>query len=302
MVSKKLLIIISSLLLSTSAFALTFTLPNSGNDMVGKVQWTQSLPGDTFSSLGRRYDIGYFQLVEANPSVKPTLPHPGTVVVVPGRFILPDAPRTGIVVNLDELRVYYYPAGKNEVVTYPVGIGREGWNTPLGNTTVIAKVTNPTWVVPADIKADRAKQGVILPDKVLPGPDNPLGGYALYLGFPGYRMHGTNDPTGIGRRSSSGCIRMWPEDIEELFAHVPKGEHILVVSQAYKVGWDDGKLYLESHVPLEEQIKPTGEDLTPMVNEINQAIAGKNATVDWKLANKIALQHNGIPQEIGHLN
>ncbi len=300
---RNILFLVGALFFSSSAFAMTFKLPAPGNDMVGKVRWTQSLPDDDFSTLGRRYDIGYFELVEANPTTNPKLPHPGTLVVVPTEFLLPNTPHVGIVVNLAELRVYYYRTNKDKVVTYPVGIGREGWDTPLGKTTIVAKVKNPTWVVPADIKADRAKDGVILPNSIGPGPDNPLGAYAFYLGFPGaYRMHGTNDPSGIGRRSSAGCIRMWPEDVEELFSHVKKGTPILVIDDPYKVGWENGKLYLESHVPLQEQIGKDGESLSPMVAEVRQAIAGKNATVDWKKADAVALAHSGIPEVIGQLN
>jgi len=282
---------------------MTYTLPANGDDVVGKVQWTQSLPGDDFIKLGRRYDIGYFELVESNPGVDPSLPHPGTIVVVPTRFIIPHVPRVGIVVNVAELRIYYFPPGTNKVVTFPIGIGREGWNTPIGVTTVTQKVVNPTWVVPADIREWRFKNGgVTLPASVAPGPNDPLGGYALYLGFPEYRIHGTNDPTGIGRRSSSGCMRMWPEDIEELFAlstvHMP----VRIIDDPYKAGWLNNKLYLESHTPLEEQQQIYSSDLTPMVLDIQSMTTTRSATVDWDQAKRVAQQQNGIPQVVGTAN
>lgn len=290
--------VLTSLFICSHSQAAVYQIPSAGNDIVGQLQWTQSKPGDNFSSLGRRYDVGYYELIEANPGVDPNLPDPGTIVVIPSRYILPQ-PRTGVVINLAELRLFYYPPHQHVVVTYPVGIGREGWSTPEGPTTVIQKVANPTWYVPADIKADRAKNGITLPNVVPPGPDDPLGAYALYLGFPGYRIHGTNDPTGVGRRSSSGCIRMWPEDVESLFEAVPKGTKVTVVNDSFKAGWQNNKLYLESHVPLQEQQANIADDAKPMVPAVMAATLHQPATVDWTKAQQIAKVQNGIPQQIG---
>lgn len=290
------------LLWSAKGFSLTFQLPTNGDNVVGKVQWTQSLPGDDFITVGRRYDIGYYELVEANPGVDPNLPHPGTLLVIPSRFVIPNVPHKGIVVSLAELRIYYFPAGTNEVKTYPVGIGREGWNTPIGVTTVTQKVVNPTWVVPPDIMAWRLEKengGVQLPKSVPPGPNNPLGGYALYLGFPEYHIHGTNDPTGIGRRSSSGCIRMWPEDIEELFSKTPKGTTVRVINDPFKAGWLDNRVYLESHTPLEEQQHMYQTDAAPMRYDVQDVVANRPAEINWSTAKWIAKQQNGVPQIIG---
>lgn len=284
---------------SHASYSAVYPLPAPGNSVVGKLQWTQSKPGDNFSILGRRYDVGYYELVEANPGVDPDLPNPGTIVVIPTRYVLPNAPRNGLVINLAELRLYYYPSNKNIVITYPVGIGREGWSTPEGGTTVIGKVVNPTWVVPPDIMADRAAHGIKLPPKVTPGPDDPLGGYALYLGFPGYRIHGTNDPSGIGRRSSSGCIRMLPEDVETLFDFVKTGTRVHVVNDAFKAGWDNGKLYLESHVPLQEQQVKLTDNSALVTEVIAQATAKRRADINWTMANKIAHGLSGMPIPIG---
>jgi L,D-transpeptidase ErfK/SrfK len=299
MLFTKITLIILSLSLSVKSYSQTFTLPSNGDDIVGKVQWTQSLPGDNFSILGRRYDVGYYQLVEANPGVDPSLPHPGTVIVVPTQYIIPHVPHVGVVLNLAELRVYYFPSGTNKVVTYPVGVGREGWDTPLGVTTIVAKVVNPTWVPTENIRKWRASQGVNLPPKILPGPDNPLGGYALHLGFPDIRMHGTNDPSGIGRRSSSGCIRMWPEDIEEVFSFVKTGTTVRVINDPYKAGWLKNKVYLESHTPLEEQQDIYEKDLSPMTFDIQAIIANRPANIDWDKAKSIAENQNGIAQIVG---
>lgn len=296
---KRLFLILVLVFFAPFSLALTYLIPQNGNAVIGKVQWMQALPGDNFSKIGRRYDIGYYELVEANPGINPESPKVGTVIVIPSQFILPDVPHVGVVVNLAELRVYYFPPHTNKVVTYPVGIGREGWDTPVGLTTITAKVTNPTWVVPDSIRKWRESLGGKLPVSIPPGPDNPLGAYALYLGFPGYRMHGTNEPSGVGRRSSSGCIRMWPEDIEELFSLVKVGMPLRVINMPYKAGWSKDKLYLESHTPLEEQQKEYDGKITPIVNQVLAITKQKPADIDWLDAKRISEQQNGIPQKIG---
>jgi len=295
---KKRILLSVLMILSVNAYAATFALPSNGDAVVGKTQWTQSRAGDNFSKLGRRYDVGYFELVEANPGIDPSLPKTNTLVVIPSKFIIPNVPRKGVVLNLAELRVYYFPSGENKVMTFPVGVGREGWDTPLGVTTITAKVVNPTWIPTENIRKWHLETlGNTLPAKVLPGPDNPMGGYALHLGFPTIRMHGTNDPTGIGRRSSSGCIRIWPEDVEELFSHVKVGTPVRVMNDPNKAGWLNNRLYLESHVPLEE--KGGYNDLAPMRYDIHAVTAGRSVNIDWNAAERIARQQNGIAQVVG---
>lgn len=284
----------------SSASALTFSLPGGGDNVVGRMQWTQAMAGDTFSSIGRRYDVGYYQLVEANPGVDPSNPSPGTVIVVPTRFVLPAVPRTGIVVNLAELRIYYYPPNSGKVVTYPIGIGRQGWDTPVGVMHIIEKTVNPTWNVPASIRADRAKDGVELPKSVPPGPDNPLGGYRMRLSQPTYLIHGTNDYRGVGRRSSSGCMRLYNEDVEELFSHVKKGAPVNIINSAYKAGWLGGALYLEAHVPLQEQQKGSAVDVDAMHKVVAAATSLHAGALNWDKADRIATIQNGVPQVIGH--
>lgn len=298
---KKMILFFLSAILSTKIYALTFTLPSNGDDVVGKAQWTHVRSGDNFSSLGRRYDVGYFALVEANPGIDPDHPIPGTIVVVPTRFIIPHVPRVGIVLNIAELRVYYFPKGANKVMTFPVGVGRQGWDTPLGVTRITAKIVNPTWIPPEDIrKWHQATFGNVLPKKVLPGPDNPLGGYELQLGagFPEVRLHGTNDAGTIGRRCSSGCIHLWAEDVEELFSRVKVGTPVRVMNDPYKAGWLDNKVYLESHVPLEEN-SVYNNDLAPMRYDVQAITASRSADIDWDTANDVAEQQNGIPQVVG---
>lgn len=283
---------------SSTAAALVFPLPPKGVDVVGQLQTIMTDDTDDFHSISQDYNVGYYELVEANPGLNPDAIPKDTSVVIPSRFILPDAPREGIIVNLAELRLYYFPPGKNEVWTYPIGIGREGWLTPVCLTKVVSKKEKPTWIVPKSIHDDRAKQGVELPEKVSPGPDNPLGDYALRLGMltsGAYLIHGTNDPSGVGRRSSSGCVRMFPEDIETLFKSVAVGTPVRILNNAYKIGWYYKNLYLEAHLPLQEQQAEFKRDLTPIVQSILTATEQNKDAVDWDKVQEIITDESGIP-------
>lgn len=280
---------------ANTAIALTFVLPPKGDDIVGHVQWTQALPGDTFNKIGRRYDMGYFELVEANPMIDPEHPQPGSIIVIPSRFILPPK-RQGLVINLAELRIYYYPPHRHVVMTFPVGIGREGWDTPLGASWIAEKMRNPIWTVPESIRKDRAKDGVYLPMKVPPGPDNPLGGYAMRLKQATYLIHGTNDSQGVGRRSSAGCIRLFPEDIESLFVEVRRKEKVTIIDLPYKFGWEKHRLFLEAHVPLQRRSLPNRLTMEKFI----QANHTKAAKIQWQSVERISLRENGIPQVIGY--
>lgn len=236
--------------LETSRFVL-------GKDsVVGEIQIIRARHEDTFVDIARAYDLGFDELVDANPDVDPWLPGEGTRIVLPTQFVLPDAPRTGIVLNIGAKRLFYFPKAAPgeaaQVITHPVGIGREGWATPTGATKVISKTKDPTWVVPASIRREHAAAGNPLPARVPPGPDNPLGRYALRLDLPSYLIHGTNRPAGIGMRVSHGCIQLFPEDIESLFAEVPVGTPVLIVNQPRLLGWRGDNLYLEAHPPLED--------------------------------------------------
>lgn len=168
---------------------------------------------DTLPDIARHFGLGYNEITIANPNIRPWTPKAGARAQLPLRFILPDAPRKGIVLNLANMRMFYYPPKQPDAVfTYPIGIGREGWNTPLGQTTIVAKTVNPAWIVPESIRREHAAKGDPLPKVVPPGPDNPLGKYALLLGFTSYLMHGTNKPYGVGMQVSHGCVRLYPED------------------------------------------------------------------------------------------
>ncbi len=285
--------------LPTQSHASTYKLPANGGDVVGGVHYTTLKGGQTFSDIAQRNHIGYYELLEANPQVNPMQPIAGTKILVPTRFVLPKAPRKGIVINLAELRLYYYPPNSNTVQTYPIGIGRQGWETPTGTLKIIQRKKDPAWRVPASVWADAAENGIVLPKVVPPGPDNPLGQYALRLSRPNYLIHGTNKPNGVGRRVSAGCIRMYPEDIKRMYSQVSINTPVTIVNQPFKTGWLNGKLYLEAHRPLFEQ-RAQGSDAmsNKMVHAVDTAASKHGVDVSWAKAKRVAVQQSGIPVAI----
>ena len=204
-----------------SAVALELPLPPPGEDIVGQVQVIKAKYEDTFADLGKANDLGYTEMVAANPGVDAWLPGEGSEVILPTRFILPSGPREGIVINLAEYRMYYFPKGRNVVYTYPLGIGREGWGSPITNTSITAKTPNPAWYPPKSIREEHAAEGDPLPTVVAPGPNNPLGPFKFTLGTPGYLIHGSNKKFGIGMRVSHGCFRMLNNNVLELAGIAP---------------------------------------------------------------------------------
>ena len=233
-----------------------YELPPPGVDVIGNVTVIKAGYDDTLVDIARRHGLGYHDVVRANPDVNVWLPGEGTDVVLPTRFVLPSGPREGVVLNLAEYRMYFYPeANPGEpayVITYPISIGRMDWETPLGLTSVVAKVVNPSWYPPASVHQERIDEGrPPLPRIVPPGPDNPLGSRAMRLGLPGYLIHGTNRPAGVGMRVTHGCIRMFPEDIEFLFDRVPVKTRVRILNEPIKVGWDGDELVMEVHPVLE---------------------------------------------------
>ncbi|MDX1604974.1 MAG: L,D-transpeptidase family protein [Candidatus Competibacterales bacterium] len=256
-----------ALLLATGALqAATYPLPPPGVDVVGQDRTIRTRHEDTLVDLASEHRLGYDEILLANPQVDRWLPGEGTPVILPGRHILPDSPRRGIVLNLAERRLYYYPEPEPGdtpvVVTYPVGIGRVDWQTPLGMTRIVTKQANPAWHPPESIRQEHlAQYGEPLPAMIPPGPDNPLGPYALRLSIPGYLIHGTNKPYGVGSRVSHGCVRLYNEDIGDLFRQVPLNTPVAIVNQPIKVGLAGGTVYLEAHPPLEEPGVPNGATL-----------------------------------------
>jgi L,D-transpeptidase ErfK/SrfK len=237
-----------------------------------------------------------------NPGVDPWIPGEGVRVALPTAHILPDAPRRGVVVNIAELRLYYYPPGGGRVVSMPIGVGRDGFTTPYGTTKVTRKAVRPTWYPTQNTRADRPE----LPGAVPAGPDNPLGEYALYLGWPTYLIHGTNQPYGVGRRVSRGCIRLYPEDIERLFKMVPEGTPVTVVAQPVKLGWRGGNLYIEVNPSLAQvdQIEERGfaePDPVPELADPDRILAAAGDEIwrlDWIAINQSLERRQGIPIRI----
>jgi L,D-transpeptidase ErfK/SrfK len=277
---------------STNVLALSFPMPAPGDDIVGEIQTVVSAPGETLTSIGQRYDIGGYEMRQANPDLRRQKLKPGTQVTLPSQFILPTS-RNGLVVNLAEMRVYYFPENENMVYTFPIGVGKEGWNTPRRSGTVVRKQEGPTWTPPPSIRAESARMGKILPHSYPPGPKNPLGKYAIYLSIPGIRFHGTNAPNSVGTRASHGCMRMLAPDIEYLFNNVPIGTPIKIIYQQDKIGWLQGRLYLESEVPFKEFDNDADLDA-----RITAAADSRVTTVNWDQVNEITGQRYGIPTPI----
>jgi len=281
-----------------------------GQDVVGETQVIFARHENTFSAIGRQYNLGYEEMRSANPGVDQWLPGEGTAIYLPTQSILPEAPREGIVVNVPAMRLYYFSkAGTTEkaaqqgapavltVSSHPIGIGVEGWATPFGEAKVTQKVKDPIWYVPSSIRKEHAERGDPLPSVVPPGPDNPLGAYALTLSLPSYLIHGTNKPAGVGMRSSHGCIRLYPEDIEALFSRVARGTAVRIVNQPVLAGWRDGQLYLEVHPPLaEEQHDLVAEAEAALGRAIERAgAAASGAALDHAAIEKIVAEQRGIP-------
>ena len=291
--------VFTSVLITPVAPAATYVLPPSDVDLIGAITMVEAHHHETLLDIARAHDLGFEDIVRANPNLDPWIPGEGSQVTLPTRYILPRAPRQGVVLNLPELRMYYYPKPlKGEapvVVTYPISIGRMDWQTPIGETRVVKKVTNPAWYPPESIRKEHAEDGRPLPKVVPAGPDNPLGGFAIRLAIPGYLIHSTNKPAGVGMRVTHGCIRMYPEDIEILFSEIPVGEKVLIINQPYKVGWSLDGLYMEAHMPLEEDAETLGKDMTSVTEMLVAATSKRNGPVDWDRVRMIFEQADGLP-------
>ena len=261
----RILLVVSSALFATELRAEIYELPPAGYDVVGAVATVTAREEDTLIDIARRNGLGYHDIVRANPDVNVWVPGEGTEVILPTRFVLPPGPRRGIVLNLAEYRLYYYPEPVEGepayVMTYPISIGRMDWETPLGSTSVISKVTDPSWYPPQSVRDEHEADGRPLPRVVPPGPDNPLGKYAMRLGLPGYLIHSTNRPAGVGMRVTHGCIRMFPEDIEYLFPNVDVNTPVRIINMPVKIGWFGDELVVEVHPVLEAVVSEGDEEL-----------------------------------------
>jgi L,D-transpeptidase ErfK/SrfK len=276
-----------------------FVLESPEQDVVGEVQIIQARESDTFSDIARAYGLGYDELVQANPGVDPWLPGEGTIVVLPTQFVLPDAPREGVVLNIAAKRLFYFPPAEDDepqaVITHPVGIGREGWETPTGNAVVVDKARDPVWYPPWSVRQEHAKAGNPLPAVVDPGPDNPLGHRVLQLDMPGYLIHGTNQPYGVGMRVSHGCVRLYPEDIETLFEQVDRGTPVAIVNQPLMYGRRDGEFYLEAHPMLAEDERDPAALLDELMASARQESGAFAEEHERSNARQAAADARGIP-------
>jgi len=313
-----------ALLVSATGFAEVYELPPPGQDVIGSVMTVIAREDDTLLDIARRHGLGYEDIVRANPGVDTWLPGEGTEIILPTRYILTPGRRQGVVLNLAEYRLYYFPeAPEGEapvVMTYPISIGRMDWATPLGRTRVVAKVRDPSWYPPESIREEHAAQGDPLPRIVPPGPKNPLGDRAMRLGLPGYLIHGTNRPAGVGMRVTHGCIRMYPEDIRFLFEQIAVDTPVRIINEPVKVGWDDDRLVLEVHrtlesapppgdieaalaeegIPIEELVLPPERDpLTYLTEQFVAATVDRAGELDWSVAQAMIDEPTGIPAPVG---
>ena len=295
------LAVLIALTVARAAASAEYLLPTNGDNVIGRNGTDVALHEDTLFDIARRNGVGYEELVAANPGVDPWLPGDGTEILIPSRYILPDAPRTGIVVNLPEHRLYYYPKPKKGepavVITYPISTAKMDWKTPLGVTKIVSKEENPNWYPPASVLKEHEERGDPLPKVVPPGPDNPLGAHKMRLGIPGgaYLIHGTNKPAGVGMQVTHGCIRMYPENVAELFAMVSIGTQVNLIDQPNKAGWQRGTLYVERHAPLEGTNNPLDSDPAAMDRLVTEAATGRPVEVDWSRVQGAYARQTGVP-------
>lgn len=289
-----------------------YMLPAPDEALIGELDTVTTEPDDTLVLLAHRHRVGYNALRSANPAVDAWLPAPATPVTLPNRKLLPMAERRGIVVNVSEMRLYYFLDADGDmparVAVFPVSVGRGDWNTPLATSKIIRKAKDPNWYPPASIRAEHEADGDPLPAVVPGGPDNPLGRHALYLNLPGYLLHGSNKQFGIGMQVTHGCLRLYPEHIAYLYDHVPIGTPVRLVHQRIKLGWSGGALYLEVHPPLDGEIVSLQVDLELLTIKVSEFLRQHSEQhsdrvvdypVNWERARLVVMEAAGVPQAIG---
>jgi L,D-transpeptidase ErfK/SrfK len=303
--STRLAILFACVLGASGAQATVYELPENGSAVFGTDERIKAHYQDTLLDIARRYSLGYEEILRANPGVDMWLPGDGTEILLPGRRILPPGPREGIVVNLPEHRIYYFPKAKKGekpvVITYPVSIGKMDWSTPLGETRVISKQKHPAWYPPESVRKEHIANGDPLPAVVPAGPDNPLGDFAMRLAVGGgsYMLHGTNNPMAVGMAITHGCIRMYPEDVAALFPLVPVGTKVWLINDPVKVAYVDGELLLEAHPPVDKEGQTTEPNLELLSQLLDKAVGNDTAAIHWDLARETLQAANGIPAVVG---
>jgi L,D-transpeptidase ErfK/SrfK len=276
------------------------------NDLVGENRFVTSTHEDTLVDISARNGLGYNLIRSANPTVDAWLPGEQTPVLLPFNAILPMTDRSGIVINVAEMRLYHYekqsPSKQARVSIYPVSVGRGEWATPETKAKVTGRIENPIWYPPETIRAEHAARGDILPMQVPPGPDNPLGKYLLMLDIPGYFIHGTNRRLGIGMQVTHGCIRMYPEDIEQLVKLAANDTEVTIINQTVKAGWQNNELYIEVHPPLATEDNSVLNIRELAVSTLDRATKDHpEVIIDWNAFNRIIAATKGIPEKIGYL-
>lgn len=292
-------VLLQTLTLNCNVYAASYNYPEGNHDVIGKITTTRVLKEQTLLDIARQNDIGWEDISLANPGLSIWLPDINHKVILPTQFILPKAQRSGVVINLPEMRLYHYQMSGSDsshvVKTYPVSIGQQDWQTPLGQATITRKRKNPIWTPPESIKKEALSEGVVLPDIVPAGPTNPLGDYALSLNKTGYLLHGTNRPLGIGARITHGCIRLYPEDIEELFHNVSIGTEVHIINEPVKLGRLNNELYLEVHPPLVEFPLSDAQMLEIATQMLLKEIAQQPTKVHSSLLRRTVKYKTGIP-------
>ena len=283
-----------------SAHATLYTLKSPTDVVVGQDKSVVTVYEDTLYDLARKFSLGSEELIRVNPGIDPWLPGAGKTLVVPDSHILPPGPHEGIVVNLPEHRLYYYPKPKRggpiEVITYPVSIGKMDWRTPLGLTHVIAKQKNPVWYPPESVRKEHAEAGDPLPPSVPSGPDNPLGLFAMRLaaGNGTYLIHGTNNPIAVGLAVTHGCIRMYPDDVAALFPLIPVGTSVRLINEPIKVAWVDGELLLEAHPPVDAQGQSFEPNIDQFAERLRAAVGETTVAIHWDYAREVLEKADGV--------
>jgi L,D-transpeptidase ErfK/SrfK len=282
------------------ADATVYTLKNKDDAVFGEDQTVTTVYEDTLYDLAAKYSLGSEEIIRVNPGIDAWVPGAGKQVVIPGRHILPPGPHEGIVVNLPEHRLYYYPKPKRgepqSVITYPVSIGKMDWRTPLGLTHVIGKQKDPTWYPPESVRKEHAANGDPLPASV-----PPLGAYAMRLaaGNGTYLIHGTNNPKAVGMPVTHGCIRMYPDDVQALFPLVPVGTPVRLINEPIKVAWVDGELLLEAHPPVDAE----GQSFEPNVEQFSEllqkAVGDTTVAIHWDYAREVLQKADGVIATVG---
>jgi L,D-transpeptidase YcfS len=293
----------STLALALPAQANTWPLPAAGSRVVGENRFhLVENDGGSLEAIAKKYNVGFLALLQANPGVDPYVPRAGSVLTIPLQTLLPDVPREGIVINLAELRLYYYPPGKSEVTIYPIGIGQLGGDTltPTMVTTVSDKRANPTWTPTANIRARYKAQGIDLPAVVPAGPDNPMGHHAIRLAAYGgvYLIHGTNADFGIGMRVSSGCIRLRDGDIATLFKKVTPGTRVNIINTPIKASVEpDGRRLVEVHQPLSKSINDDPKTQPIVLSSAMESFKA-DAQTNTALMDEVMQVRSGMPVDV----